>query len=62
LQDDIEKTVSKLEERIKNLEEGSCMDAIIFPLHASLPAEMQARIIYVCFIYFHHSQDIVVSI
>ncbi|KAF8390610.1 hypothetical protein HHK36_025137 [Tetracentron sinense] len=41
-QDDIEKLVSKLEERVKSLEEGSCMDAIILPLHGSLPPEMQA--------------------
>ncbi|KAL3636450.1 hypothetical protein CASFOL_020997 [Castilleja foliolosa] len=40
-QDDIEKLVSKLEERIQNLEEGSCMDAVIYPLHGSLPPELQ---------------------
>ncbi|XP_051148923.1 probable pre-mRNA-splicing factor ATP-dependent RNA helicase DEAH4 isoform X2 [Andrographis paniculata] len=43
-QDDIEKLVSKLEERIQNLEEGSCMDAIILPLHGSLPPELQVRV------------------
>ncbi|KAL2233707.1 probable pre-mRNA-splicing factor ATP-dependent RNA helicase DEAH4 [Sesamum indicum] len=43
-QDDIEKLVSKLEERIKHLEEGSCMDAIILPLHGSLPPELQVRV------------------
>uniref|UniRef100_A0A0D9XR98 RNA helicase n=1 Tax=Leersia perrieri TaxID=77586 RepID=A0A0D9XR98_9ORYZ len=32
--DDIDKMVSKLEERIQNLEEGSCMDALVLPLHA----------------------------
>lgn len=42
-QDDIEKMVSKLEEKVLRLEEGSCMDAIILPLHGSLPPEMQAR-------------------
>ncbi|ERN06761.1 hypothetical protein AMTR_s00005p00123270 [Amborella trichopoda] len=42
-QEDIEKTVSKLEERIRSLEEGSCMGAIILPLHCSLPPEMQVR-------------------
>ncbi|KVH91964.1 hypothetical protein Ccrd_006013, partial [Cynara cardunculus var. scolymus] len=41
-QDDIEKLVSKLEEKIRNLEAGSCMDAIVLPLHGSLPPEMQA--------------------
>ncbi|KAL8052426.1 hypothetical protein ABFX02_05G003200 [Erythranthe guttata] len=43
-QDDIEKLVMKLEERIKNLEEGSCMDAMILPLHGSLPPELQVRV------------------
>ncbi|GLJ23329.1 hypothetical protein SUGI_0441370 [Cryptomeria japonica] len=43
-QDDIDKTVSKLEERIRSLDEGSCMDAIILPLHGSLPPEMQVRV------------------
>ncbi|CAA2986277.1 probable pre-mRNA-splicing factor ATP-dependent RNA helicase DEAH4 isoform X1 [Olea europaea var. sylvestris] len=43
-QDDIEKMISKLEERIQNLEEGSCLDAIILPLHGSLPPEMQVRV------------------
>lgn len=40
-QDDIEKLVLKLEERVQSLEEGSCMDALILPLHGSLPPEMQ---------------------
>ncbi|XP_031267993.1 probable pre-mRNA-splicing factor ATP-dependent RNA helicase DEAH4 [Pistacia vera] len=43
-QDDIEKLVSKLEEKVRSLEEGSCMDAIILPLHGSLPPEMQVRV------------------
>ncbi|XP_022132198.1 probable pre-mRNA-splicing factor ATP-dependent RNA helicase DEAH4 isoform X2 [Momordica charantia] len=43
-QDDIEKLVSKLEEKVYNLEEGSCMDAIILPLHGSLPPELQVRV------------------
>ncbi|XXG45040.1 hypothetical protein AAC387_Pa02g0231 [Persea americana] len=43
-QDDIEKMVSKLEEKVLSLEEGSCMDAIILPLHGSLPPEMQVRV------------------
>ncbi|KAL2475949.1 RNA helicase family protein [Abeliophyllum distichum] len=43
-QDDIEKMVTKLEERIQNLDEGSCMDAVILPLHGSLPPEMQVRV------------------
>ena len=41
-QDDIDKMVSKLEERIQNLEEGSCIDALVLPLHGSLPPELQA--------------------
>ncbi|PHU02971.1 hypothetical protein BC332_28222 [Capsicum chinense] len=41
-QDDIEKLVLKLEEKVQSLEEGSCMDALILPLHGSLPPEMQA--------------------
>ncbi|KAK7842167.1 putative pre-mrna-splicing factor atp-dependent rna helicase deah4 [Quercus suber] len=41
-QDDIEKLVSKLEDRVQSLQEGSCLDAIILPLHGSLPPEMQA--------------------
>lgn len=43
-QDDIEKLVVKLEERVRSLEEGSCMDAIILPLHGSLPPELQVRV------------------
>ncbi|KAJ6323961.1 hypothetical protein OIU76_011292 [Salix suchowensis] len=43
-QDDIEKLVSKLEDRVQSLEEGSCMDAIILPLHGSLPPELQVRV------------------
>lgn len=43
-QDDIEKLIKKLEERVQNLEEGSCMDAIILPLHGSLPPELQVRV------------------
>ncbi|CAN0896182.1 Probable pre-mRNA-splicing factor ATP-dependent RNA helicase DEAH4 [Linum grandiflorum] len=42
-QDDIEKLVAKLEDKIRGLEEGSCMDAVILPLHGSLPPEMQRR-------------------
>ena len=41
-QDDIDKMVSKLEERIQNLEKGSCVDALVLPLHGSLPPELQA--------------------
>jgi hypothetical protein len=40
-QEEIEKAISKIEERIRLLEEGSCMDAVILPLHASLPPELQ---------------------
>ncbi|ERN11836.1 hypothetical protein AMTR_s00020p00055390 [Amborella trichopoda] len=43
-QEDIENTVSKSEERIRSLEEGSCMGAISLPLHGSLPPEMQVRV------------------
>ncbi|XP_068665462.1 probable pre-mRNA-splicing factor ATP-dependent RNA helicase DEAH4 isoform X2 [Aristolochia californica] len=43
-QDDIEKMISKLEERVQSLEEGTCLDAIILPLHGSLPPEMQVRV------------------
>ncbi|KAJ7950546.1 putative ATP-dependent RNA helicase [Quillaja saponaria] len=43
-QDDIEKLVSKLEDKVRSLEEGSCMDAVILPLHGSLPPEMQVRV------------------
>ncbi|XP_078434276.1 RNA helicase family protein isoform X2 [Wolffia australiana] len=42
--DDIEKMIKKLEERIMELEEGSCMDAVVLPLHGSLPPEMQVRV------------------
>lgn len=45
-QDDIEKMVSKLEEKVQSLAEGSCMDAIILPLHGSLPPEMQVRVFH----------------
>nr|GEX60914.1 zinc finger, CCHC-type [Tanacetum cinerariifolium] len=41
-QDDIEKLVSRLEEKIQILVVGSCMDAVVLPLHGSLPPEMQA--------------------
>ncbi|XP_061360764.1 probable pre-mRNA-splicing factor ATP-dependent RNA helicase DEAH4 [Gastrolobium bilobum] len=43
-QDDIEKLVSKLEDKVQALEEGSCMDAIVLPLHGSLPPELQVRV------------------
>ncbi|KAI3895007.1 hypothetical protein MKW92_036794, partial [Papaver armeniacum] len=43
-QDDIDKCVKKLEERIQSLEAGCCKDAIILPLHGSLPPEMQMRV------------------
>ncbi|KAF8018471.1 hypothetical protein BT93_H3375 [Corymbia citriodora subsp. variegata] len=43
-QDDIDKLVSKLEDEVLSLEEGSCMDAIILPLHGSLPPESQVRV------------------
>ncbi|VFQ66788.1 unnamed protein product [Cuscuta campestris] len=43
-QDDISKLVSKLEDKIRSLEEGSCMDAIVLPLHGSLTPELQVRV------------------
>nr|XP_018630718.1 probable pre-mRNA-splicing factor ATP-dependent RNA helicase DEAH4 isoform X3 [Nicotiana tomentosiformis] len=43
-QDDIEKLVMKLEKKIQSLDEGSCLDALILPLHGSLPPEMQVRV------------------
>ncbi|XP_048137799.1 probable pre-mRNA-splicing factor ATP-dependent RNA helicase DEAH4 isoform X1 [Rhodamnia argentea] len=43
-QDDIDKLVSKLEDEVRSLEEGSCMDAIVLPLHGSLPPESQVRV------------------
>ncbi|KAK9707499.1 hypothetical protein RND81_07G201800 [Saponaria officinalis] len=42
-QEDIEKLVMKFEEKVRNLEEGSVMDAVIYPLHGSLPPELQVR-------------------
>ncbi|KAH7439835.1 hypothetical protein KP509_04G078700 [Ceratopteris richardii] len=42
--EEIEKAIMKLEDRIRQLEEGSCMDAIILPLHASLEPELQVRV------------------
>ncbi|CAO2829438.1 unnamed protein product [Amaranthus hypochondriacus] len=43
-QEDIEKLVNKLEDRVRNLEEGSVMDAVVYPLHGSLPPELQVRV------------------
>ncbi|KAI5071455.1 hypothetical protein GOP47_0013706 [Adiantum capillus-veneris] len=42
--DEIDKAIKKLEDRIRLLEEGSCMDAVILPLHASLEPELQVRV------------------
>lgn len=41
-QDEIDKAQKMLEERVKTMEEGSCLDVIILPLYASLPPELQA--------------------
>jgi ATP-dependent RNA helicase DHX8/PRP22 len=41
-QEEILKAISMLEERVKALEEGSCLDVEILPLYASLPPESQA--------------------
>ncbi|GJU80138.1 RNA-directed DNA polymerase, eukaryota, reverse transcriptase zinc-binding domain protein, partial [Tanacetum coccineum] len=38
----IDKLVSRLEEKNQSLEVGSCMDAVVLPLQASLPPEMPA--------------------
>lgn len=43
-QEDIEKLVKKLEDRVRSLEEGSVLDAVIYPLHGSLPPELQVRV------------------
>ncbi|KAH9613394.1 hypothetical protein KSS87_012375 [Heliosperma pusillum] len=43
-QEDIEKMVMKLEDKVRSLEEGSVMDAVIYPLHGSLPPELQVRV------------------
>eukprot|EP00850_Spirogloea_muscicola_P002320 SM000009S23449 [mRNA] locus=s9:45710:49660:- [translate_table: standard] len=43
-QDEIEKTIKKVQDKISSLQEGECMDALILPLHASLPPEFQARV------------------
>lgn len=43
-QEEILKAISMLEERVKALEEGSCLDVEILPLYASLPPESQARV------------------
>uniref|UniRef100_A0A803M6S3 RNA helicase n=1 Tax=Chenopodium quinoa TaxID=63459 RepID=A0A803M6S3_CHEQI len=43
-QEDIEKLVQKLEDRVRSLEEGSVMDAVFYPLHGSLPPELQVRV------------------
>ncbi|KAH1061350.1 hypothetical protein GLYMA_02G207200v4 [Glycine max] len=43
LKDDIEKLVSKLEDKVCAPEEGSCMDAIILHLHGCLPPELQIK-------------------
>lgn len=40
-QDEISRAVSALEERIQEMEAGACPDAIVLPLHASLPPEQQ---------------------
>ncbi|CAI5457471.1 unnamed protein product [Closterium sp. Yama58-4] len=40
-QDEIERAVAAMEERIRSSEHGHCMDALILPLHASLPPELQ---------------------
>ncbi|KAL3504438.1 hypothetical protein ACH5RR_034279 [Cinchona calisaya] len=45
---DKEKQVKKLEERIQNLKEGCCRDAIILPLHGSLPPELQESLSSPC--------------
>lgn len=46
--EEIGKAIGKIEDRIRLLEEGSCMDAIILPLHASLEPELQMRVFMPC--------------
>ncbi|CAI5937583.1 unnamed protein product [Closterium sp. NIES-64] len=43
-QDEIERAVAAMEERIRSSDHGHCMDALILPLHASLPPELQVRV------------------
>jgi len=54
MQDDIEKLVSKMEEKVRALDEGSCMDAIIFPLHGSLPPELQVSSFFLILYNLHN--------
>ncbi|CAM6127162.1 unnamed protein product [Calypogeia fissa] len=44
-QEEIKKVVTKLEDGVRVLEEGSCMDVIKLPLYGSLPPEKQARVV-----------------
>lgn len=40
-QEEIEKAVKKLTDRVMTLDEGSCQDMLILPLYGSLPPEAQ---------------------
>ncbi|GAQ81335.1 ATP-dependent RNA helicase DHX8/PRP22 [Klebsormidium nitens] len=43
-QEEIEKAVKKLTDRVMTLEQGTCQDMLILPLYGSLPPEAQVRI------------------
>ncbi|GKA96138.1 probable pre-mRNA-splicing factor ATP-dependent RNA helicase DEAH4 [Tanacetum coccineum] len=64
-QDDIEKLVSRLEEKIQSLEVGSCMDAVVLPLHGSLPPEMEAscllRLLWISLTNYHINEYVIVT-
>jgi ATP-dependent RNA helicase DHX8/PRP22 len=40
-QEEIEKAVKKLTDRVMTLEQGSCQDMLILPLYGNLPPEAQ---------------------
>ena len=42
-QEEIERAMAALRDRLEGLPAGQCSDAVILPLHASLPPEQQVR-------------------